>query len=569
MIHFEDIFGKKIGKARVIPITLKIIIIFTIIILASNLSSNYINLVFNQNELILLMKRLLAKDLKEINTYSNTQYEIYKHNQDRESALGGIEKKARYELRERKAVTLGVAPDGHLLFQVLPSGKRTKTFADRNSLEFMNKNRKEGFLSIHFEGKDYFAVYKYNPSWDAFIIQGQEKSEFYARQRIIFRNISIIIIVITLAAAAVGIYLLSYLLRYIHIITSNIMAMVENQRLEIIDLKKAPNDDITYLGMAFNSLSSTIDNLVGIFRKFTNKDVVIKAYRDRQVRLEGVQKELTILFSDIKSFTLITETLGTDIIRLLNMHYDRAIREIQDQDGIVSSIIGDAILGVYGVMDDTEEGGMLVNKSYRAVYSAYKIQETARSLRHEMREKKEQLIRMNGSLTPAEERTYKAVLLEVGVGIDGGDVFYGTIGSSVRMTNTVIGDNVNSASRLEGLTRLYRVPVICSQFIKDDIENNLEEHGLTFLELDRVQVKGKTEGRRIYFPIHERHMSDKLREEIESFEKGRELYYEGNWPEALTYFSRCKLKFAKVFVERTKSNTPPLDWNGIWEMTTK
>ena len=75
-------------------------------------------------------------------------------------------------------------------------------------------------------------------------------------------------------------------------------------------------------------------------------------------------------------------------------------------------------------------------------------------------------IEQTRNLTEAEERVFKAVLLDVGVGIDGGTVFYGNIGSDEHMTNTVIGDNVNSASRLEGLTRVYHLPVIVSDFIR-------------------------------------------------------------------------------------------------------
>jgi len=69
------------------------------------------------------------------------------------------------------------------------------------------------------------------------------------------------------------------------------------------------------------------------------------------------------------------------------------------------------------------------------------------------------------------------------------------------MTNTVIGDNVNSASRLEGLTRIYKVPVICSDFVKEDIEKNVTNHGIRFIEIDQVQVKGKTVGKRVYWPL--------------------------------------------------------------------
>lgn len=343
------------------------------------------------------------------------------------------------------------------------------------------------------------------------------------------------------------------------------MEMTQNQQLGIIDLKGAANDNITFLGMAFNSLSSTINNLLFIFRKFVNRDIAEKAYQEREVRLEGRQLELTILFSDIKRFTFITETLGNDIIKLLNVHYDSTIKEIIKYDGIIGSIIGDALLAVYGVFNETG-----ANKSYQAVLSAYRIQELAASLREKMRQKYEQLYRERGSLTEAEERVYQAVMIEVGVGIDGGKVFYGNIGSQERMTNTVIGDNVNSASRLEGLTRIYNVPVLVSSYVKEEIERDVVEHGLIFVEIDTVLVKGKTVGAKIYWPIRKESYDNnaELREAVRNFSIGLNLYYSGDWEEAHRVFNDIPLALADVFKERTLGECPE-KWDGIWKMTSK
>lgn len=552
-----------------VPVTVKITLIFTIIILVSNLASNYINLILNRAQLNDLLRQLLVKDLRDLNTFCNNQHEIFNFNNDLESALKGIDEKAAYELKSRKSgLFLGVRPDGNILFQSTGSRAHLKAFSDSNSFAKMKQGKREGYRKINLEEGDFLSVYKYNQNWDVYLILAVEESDFYSEQRRIFGTITFFIIFITLISAGVGVYLFRDILKFISIITGSIMRMIQNQQLELIDLRKAPNDDITYLGMAFNSLSSSVDNLIGIFRKFTNQDVVQKAYRDREVRLEGVQKELTILFSDIKSFTLITETLGMDIIKLLNLHYDRAIRRIQDHDGIVIAIIGDALLAIYGVLDENTKYESL-NKSYQATVSAFQVQEVARSLRIEMKRKKDELVLRNGSLTPDEKRVYRAVLLEVGVGVDGGDVFYGTIGSNVRMTNTVIGDRVNSASRLEGLTRIYRIPVICSEYVKMDIERSIVDHGFRFIELDTVQVKGKTTGMKVYFPVPEEYFTERLEKESQKFAYGLDSYYRGDWERAYGYFRGLRFKPARIFRERTRNQQAPMDWNGIWEMKTK
>jgi class 3 adenylate cyclase len=570
----ENIFGKKINKTRIVPITLKIVIIFALFILASNLTSSYINLMFNRSELIDLMKNLLIKDLKDIYNFSNNQFEIYQFNNDFLGSVKSIEQKSVREFRKKRSIALGIREDGSLMFvgsndnQFQAKEGEIRNFSDPAVLMKMNElkaqNKLEDFITFDIHGKEYFGVYKYNQKWGIYILRGEEENEFYENSRTIFKNISIIIIILTVFCAIIGIYLLRHTLRFVNFITTAIMKMNEKQQLELINLDKAPNDDITFLGVAFNSLSSTINNLVNIFRKFANKDVAIKAYRDREVKLEGAQRDLTCLFSDIKSFTYMTETLGTNIITLLNLHYDKAIRKIIELEGTIGSIIGDAILSVYGIFEDSSQ-----NKSYQAILSAYEIQNVAEELRFKMTEVREEIVLEKGALSESEERVYKAVLIEVGVGIDGGNVFYGNIGSYERMTNTVIGDTVNSASRLEGLTRIYKVPVICSEYIVQDIQKNVPSSNFVFVELDTVQVKGKTIGKKIFWPIQKEFYTEKLQQELQAFSQGLNFYYEGKWKEAIREFSLCSLPSAEVFINRIKDSKVPEGWNGIWAMNEK
>lgn len=567
---FHIVVGHRVGRTRVVPVTLKITFIFLVIILVSNLTSNYINLVLNRSEVNSLLRQLLVKDLRELSNFSSTQFEIYEFVGEKETSLDAIEKKAAFELERGKGgLFLGVKRDHSILFQSAVRTEKISEFEDEAVLDKMFSGIGEGFLPVKLNGKKFLSVYKYNRQWDAVLILAVEKSKFDSEQRKNYILISIFIIFLAMISAAVGIYLIRNILQFMHVITENIMKMIKSQKLEIIPLENATNDDITYMGMAFNSLANTVDNMMGIFRKFTNKDIVARAYDEKQIGLEGVRKELTVLFTDIKGFTRITETLGMDIIKLLNLHYDRAIRKIHEHDGIISAIIGDALLAVFGVNLQDEKNYEIINKSYQSIHAAYKIQEVARNLRLEMNEKKDEVIRQKGKLTKEELKIYRAVLLEVGVGIDGGEVFYGTIGSHIRMTNTVIGDKVNSSSRMEGLTRIYRVPVICSEYVKNDIERNIQNHGIFFLELDTVQVKGKTIGTKIYFPVLEEHMTDRLVKEFKQFYNGLDNYYRGDWKRAYEFFKGLRYKPARVFRNRIRNTQPPEEWMGIWEMTTK
>jgi len=561
----RSIFGNKVSGVRVVPLSIKIIVLFTIFLLVSNFATNFINLMLNRGELIGLMNQLLVKDLKELHTFCNNQADIYKFNQDLDGALNNIIQSASKELKGEKSTAFGMKTDGTILFQ---ASKQTviEKFSDQAALEKIQAAREkneEGSILFYNKGSQYFGVFKYNEPWDVMIVRAEELNEFYSDSWRIFWNIVFIIIGITVICVVTGVFIIRYILRFVNLITSSLMKMQEEQNIDLIDLTKAPNDDITYLGMSFNALSSTIKNLMTIFVKFVAEDVAERAYREKEVRLEGTPKELTILFSDIKGFTYMTETLENDIISLLNMHYERAIYHIRDHGGIIGSIIGDALLAVYGTLHEYRG-----NKSYDAILSAYEIQEVAASLRKEMNERREALLKKHGALTEGEERVYRAVLIEVGVGIDGGEVFYGNIGSSRRMTNTVIGDNVNSSSRLEGLTRIYKVPVICSEFVKLEVEKDHPDE-IEFIKLDKVQVKGKTEGKIVYWPVKKDMIDGEFRENIDNFSQGLELYDKGSWPEAYKYFKACALPMAEVFKFRTRGKDAPKGWNGIWTMTTK
>lgn len=560
---FERLAGRKINGVRVVPLMSKIIFIFAVFLLVSNFFSNYINLVLNRGEQTRLLNQILVKDLNDLHVFASRQTELLAFTGDEAAALSNIETSAASRFQLEGSLALAVRPDGSILF--LEGEVAAPDSFDPDALEQMNERRSDGdtdgSFQFQIDGVSHLGVYRWHSDWDAFFVRAEQESEFLASSRQIFVQVSALIVVISLICLIVGIFLIRYILRFVPMITQAIMAMQDTQELKQLDMSDAPNDDVTYLGLAFNSLAGTIDNLMGIFKKFVARDVAAKAYREREIRLEGTQRDLTILFTDIRSFTYMTETLGTDIIKLLNLHYDQSIRHIHDHNGDIGSIIGDALLAVFGTMGTDE------NKSYQAIRAAYLLHDVAASLRKNMQEKREEIIRRRGSLTDAEERVYEAVLIEIGVGIDGGVVFYGNIGSYERMVNTVIGDNVNSSSRLEGLTRFYHVPVITSEYVKNEVEKDYADY--VFVELDTVQVKGKTQGKQIFWPIERARVDEQFEKDIEAYSEGLQLYYEGKWADSTRAFKRCGLKVAEVFTRRIEGQRAPRNWNGIWTMTEK
>lgn len=555
----------RVGKTRIIPLGLKILLIFICLILLSNFATNVISVQLEQKEIITLNNEIMVDQLKELYNNASTQYQIYMFSSNRYECMQAICKSSQSTFKNPNSVALGISKEGLMGFMISNNaGEYWNRFVDQTALDKMNTNLEngitEGSLKFNMIGNDYIGVYKYQADWDYFLIRAERNSDISNNTRRIYLYISIIILSLTIVFVILGFIIINREFKTVRDITRDLYEMQKKKQLDLIDLSEATNDDITYLAASFNSLSSSVNNLLGTFQKFVSKDVVKKAYTDQKIALEGSQQELTMLFSDIKSFTYRTETLGNDIIDVLNVHYNRVIHNVHENCGVVGSIIGDAILAIYGTLDSQ------YSKSFNAIKAAWDITRVTANLRETMIQRKEE-VEKRRKLTESEQRVFQAVLLDVGVGIDGGKVFYGNIGSNEHMANTVIGDNVNSASRLEGLTRIYHLPVIVSGYIKDEVEADTDRY--KFFEIDTVQVKGKTEGKKIYFPFDTQEMDNALLENYDLFEKGLEAYYKGDWKAARKHFKDSELEVTEVFLERMGLKGAPDKWSGIWTMTTK
>ena len=556
----------KVGKTRIVPIGLKILIIFITIILLSNFATNFLSVQLSKRQIINLNNTIMVEQLKELYTNASNQFQIYNYSDDKEGSQEALEKVAKSGFSNKNSVALGVKPDGQILFAARNNiFTDWSFFTDEEKLNKLNEDYnndiKEGSITFEHKDGEYFGVYKYQTDWGYYLIRAEKRSDLDANTRSVLLYTLFIIIILTIAFVVIGWLILRHEFRPVTMITKDLYEMQQHKQLELIDLSHAKNDDITYLAASFNSLSSSVNNLLGTFQKFVPKDVVAKAYNDQGIGLEGSQRELAMLFSDIKSFTYRTETLGNDIIDVLNVHYNRVIHNVHENHGVVGSIIGDAILAVYGTLESNR------SKSYDAILAAWDITHATASLRETMKLRRIE-IEKKRKLTESEEKIFIAVSLDVGVGIDGGNVFYGNIGSNEHMANTVIGDNVNSASRLEGLTRIYHLPVIVSEYIKDEVL--AETARFKFYEIDTVQVKGKTQGKKIYFPFDTNEMDSALLAKYDLFEEGLQAYYSGDWKSARKSFKNSELpELTEVSMERMGNKSAPEGWNGIWAMTTK
>jgi adenylate cyclase len=162
--------------------------------------------------------------------------------------------------------------------------------------------------------------------------------------------------------------------------------------------------------------------------------------------------------------------------------------------------------------------------------------------------------------------------IEIGIGLSSGDMVVGNMGSLKRLSYTVMGDHVNLASRLEGLTKVYGVKILISQSTHAGIEGVV-----TCREIDRVKVKGKSKSVAIYEPFTKDYFSDGEFAFIPPFEEGLRAYRGRRFDEAITCFEdalRIKPQDnpSILYIDRCrklKATPPPEDWDGVWTMTRK
>ena len=286
------------------------------------------------------------------------------------------------------------------------------------------------------------------------------------------------------------------------------------------------------------------------FARYVSPGVISLIERDpeRYFKPGGESREMTVLFSDIRSFTEISEGLTpNELVNLLNEYLGEMTDTLFEHWGTLDKYIGDAIMGFWNSPYPQED------HAARACRAAL-----------EMRAKLKALNRKWVALGQQQ--------LEAGIGINTGIMNVGNMGSAKRFAWTVMGDNVNLASRLEGATREYRVNILAG-----DGTYQAAQQDFVFRELDFIRVKGKHLPVRIYELMDTVDNEERHAERIELWSRGLKLYRSADWEAAVSAFENVLKKYpadgpASVFLERSEEKmreTAVTSWDGVWVMKTK
>lgn len=289
----------------------------------------------------------------------------------------------------------------------------------------------------------------------------------------------------------------------------------------------------------------------GAFAHYVNESVVTQMLKNPDMlKLGGEKRIMTVLFSDIRGFTTISERLDPEaLVHVLNRYLTVMTDLVFKYDGLLDKYIGDAIMAVWGAPLEQPEHARLASRTSLEMMTAL-----AR-LREELK---------------AEDPNVP--YLDIGIGLNTGPMVVGNMGSNTRFDYTVMGDSVNLGSRLEGANKQYGTNILIGEMTYEQIKDELYCR-----ELDSVAVKGKKLPVRIYELLGGAEVSPEKLKLARAFHRGLTAYKGREWNKAERIFSALKEHFpedkpTQIYLERVaelKKNPPPPDWDGVFVMMTK
>ena len=266
-----------------------------------------------------------------------------------------------------------------------------------------------------------------------------------------------------------------------------------------------------------------------------------------EISLEGETREMSVLFSDVRSFTTISEGLdATELTHMMNEFLTPFTGVIQKHRGTIDKYMGDAVMAFWGApLADEDHARNSLLSAFDMILAVQQLDE------------------------PFRDRNWPAI--RVGVGIASGEMNVGNMGSEFRIAYTVMGDTVNLGSRLEGLTKQYGVDIIVNERTRELVPD------FVFRELDIVRVKGKTEPAAIFEPLGpSTDISQQTAEMLDTYADALAAYRGKQWDAAVTAFENLRQHSDDLLynvyldrIERFRQRPPPEDWDGIFEHLSK
>lgn len=289
--------------------------------------------------------------------------------------------------------------------------------------------------------------------------------------------------------------------------------------------------------------------LKGTFEKYVSPAIVAEVLSDpSNIELGGKKMELTVMFSDVRGFTTISEKLDPrQLSDLLNSYLTPMTDLVFKNKGTLDKYMGDAIMAFWGAPIHFEDHA-----------------------KHACRCALQMLVKLKEL-----QEAYRAKGLpeiDIGIGLNTGEMSVGNMGSETVRSYTVMGDSVNLGSRLEGINKQYGTRIIISEFTQNEVKDSFVTR-----EVDWVRVKGKAQPVRIFELVAEGQVPEATQKLMTHFSEGFVLYHARKFPEAIACFNQALTiqpddSVSQLYVERCQDyvqEPPEENWDGVYNMKSK
>jgi len=399
-------------------------------------------------------------------------------------------------------------------------------------------------LAVESRGNRYLASIREFPQsfgapWKVAVVVTED--DFVGPAQEIIQVTFLICLFILLVSVLLAILLARGISKPIHLLTEE-TNKIRDFRLEDSPEIKSRIKEIQHITDAVAAMRTGLQ----AFRRYVPAELVRQLIQTGEgATLGGHKKELTVFFSDIAGFTTIAEQLEPEELMLhLSAYFDELTRILSEHQGTVDKYIGDGIMAFWGApLPDDDHAS-------RACRAALRCQARLKGLNREW-------------------AAAGKPVFSTRIGISTGETVVGNVGSSERINYTVMGDNVNLASRLEGVTRLYDSQILVSQATYDQVADEF-----WFRPVDLIAVKGKAAASTVYELVGQKEdggEDEPLDELCREFTRGVEAYLSRDWAGAAAIFGSLKQKFpqdvpVELYFNRCRKylkHPPGPDWRGV------
>jgi class 3 adenylate cyclase/HAMP domain-containing protein len=550
-------------RAKIILVVLPLIVTTLLLTGASSFFSA-------TNAITGVAKEFLGFKAAELEKYAASQWGLLVENNFTENPAmvaatqAAIESYAASIVRSPTEVIFALDGDGEL---AMSTGELEVRPGEKAALAAMAAGRKRELASPRIDGVDRVVKGFWFEPFGWYLVASEQRAAFYSRvSQITTRTLYILG-----AAILAGVVLIMLFANYLTRPLTKVAGTMENI-IRTGDLSNRVaveyHDEIGKLAHTFNLMVGELERaynqiksfalkaalsqkreykIRNIFQKYVPGEVIDQFFKNPESMLVGDNRVLAVLFSDIRSFTSISEKMAPDdLVNSLNRYFSVMVDVIDQRKGTVDKYIGDAIMAFFGAPVKHEDDAL------QSVMAGIEMNEV--------------LDRFN-----AEQEKLGKPPFRIGVGINYGVVTVGNIGTQTKMNYTIIGDMVNLASRLEGLTKEYRQPLLISEGLQTRVKDKVP-----FRLIDRVAVKGKSQGVGIY--TARRKLNDAEAEAWALHNGAMEMFYPGrDFLGAAERFRQVRRILPQDYVaELLESrcqdfiqNPPPKDWDGVTVMEHK